>query len=88
MTAAMVQLKDLQARYVAQGDTVLAASIHSDIAMLNQTLIDKKFTAAMSIVGSDWYNNTPHPTTPTVTIRDVTITKTKRDKYGQDRTIQ
>jgi hypothetical protein len=60
MSNAMTQLKDMQATYLRQGDTALAASIGRDIAILNQTILNKTWTMAMSIVGSDWYSQ-PKP---------------------------
>jgi hypothetical protein len=74
MTSAMGQLKDLQARYLSQGDTKLAASIGGDLralgAYIAEAIAKKQFTVTGILDSPSLTRNTP------VTIRDV-VTKTR-----------
>ncbi len=99
MTSAMQQMKDMQARYLSQGDTKLAASIGVDLravqakltAAINATTLAiqlKQFIATGLLGDASMPGHTPKaPPAVPVTIRDLNIADNARKAYGPDRKI-
>ena len=97
MTAALGQLKTLQERYLAQGDTKLAAAIGADIRNLSARVdaVTAAINAKQFIVNAlqqfaPWMVGgaaVPHQVPAVVSVRDVTMATQSRARVGPDRKI-
>jgi hypothetical protein len=92
MTSAMLQFRDTQARYLAQGDTKLAASIGVDLAAVRAaidrdtaTLAAKTFTATVN--AATGFTTGKTEVKAAVTVRDVVTNTATSSRYGPTRKI-